>query len=145
MNIARNVNVTPEKDVWVLDSFALLAYLSAEPGFQRVQEILAQAQDGRCHVLLCTINLGEVLYLTERRRGLVAAQRVQALIESLPLEIVEASRDLVLEAAHIKANHALSYADAFVVAIAKPENGTILTGDPGFHTVEKLAPIEWLT
>jgi predicted nucleic acid-binding protein len=50
----------------------------------------------------------------------------------------------VLDAAHIKANHALSYADAFAVAAAIRESATILTGDPEFETVESLVKIEWL-
>ena len=90
------------------------------------------------------ISFGEVLYMTERYRGLVKAQKVQGLIESLPIEIVDASRNLVLSAAHIKANHALSYADAFVVALAQREGAVVLTGDPEFQTVEELIHIEWL-
>lgn len=133
-----------EKDVFVLDSYALMAYLSDEPGCARIQEALMRAKDGEYHLFLCMINFGEVLYITERRRGLIAAQSVQALIEGLPIELIDATRDLVLDAAHIKANHALSYADAFVVAIAQREHATILTGDPEFQMVEKLAAIEWL-
>ena len=69
---------------------------------------------------------------------------MQALIEHLPIELLDATRNLVLDAAHVKANHALSYADAFVVAIARREGGVILTGDPEFKAVEELVAIEWL-
>ncbi len=130
--------------VYVLDSFAILAYLNDEPGQKRVREVLTQAQAARARLLLCTINLGEVLYITERQRGLVMAQRVQALLESLPLTLVDAGRGLVLEAAHIKASHSISYADAFVVALSRWENAVILTGDPEFESVKELAVIEWL-
>jgi ribonuclease VapC len=128
----------------VLDSFALLVYLNDEPGKRRVEEILSLAEKRECRVVLCLINLGEVLYLTERRRGLTKAQQVQALVESLPLELLEATRDLVLDAAHIKAQHALSYADAFVVAVSLRERGVVLTGDPEFQDVESLVQLEWL-
>ena len=47
-------------------------------------------------------------------------------------------------AAHIKAGHAISYADAFAVALAQDRGATILTGDPEFKEVEHLIPIEWL-
>jgi predicted nucleic acid-binding protein len=90
------------------------------------------------------INLGEVLYITERTRGLPLAQTVQALVESLPLELLEVSRDLILEAAHIKARHALSYADTIAVGSAIHENATVLTGDPEFQTVEELIKVKWL-
>jgi predicted nucleic acid-binding protein len=130
--------------IYVLDSYVLLAYLNAEPGKERVVELLTQAQQGGCTTLLCTINWGEILYTVERRRGLVKAQQVQALLESLPVQSVEATRDLVLDAAHIKAKHAISYADAFVVALAVREKAVIITGDPEFESVKQLAEVEWL-
>lgn len=130
--------------VYVLDSFALLAFLNAEPGKERVIEILSLAQKSNCDALLCAINFGEILYIIERRRGLVKAQQVQALIESLPIKSIEATRDLVLDAAHIKANHAISYADAFVVALAVRENAIVITGDPEFENVEQMVKVEWL-
>jgi predicted nucleic acid-binding protein len=129
---------------FILDSYALMAYLGDEGGRRRIEEVLAEANAGQCSLFLCLINFGEVLYMTERKRGLVMAQRVQGLIESLPIELVEASRNLILDAAHIKARHALSYADTFVVALAQRKSGTILTGDPEFRAVEDLIKIEWL-
>jgi predicted nucleic acid-binding protein len=132
------------KPVYLLDSYAFLAYLNAEPGGQRVEEILERAKSKQCRALLTLINLGEALYITERCRGLPAAQRVQALAESLPLEILEASRDLILDAAHIKTNHPISYADAVAVAAAMHNSATILTGDPEYQSVEDLVQVEWL-
>jgi predicted nucleic acid-binding protein len=134
------------KPVYLLDSFALLAFLNDEPGgAARILEILTLAKDHQCRLVMSLINLGEVLYITERNRGLPAAQSVQALAESLPLELLETSRDLILDAAHIKANHALSYADAFAAATAIREHAVILTGDPEYQTVEDLVKLEWLT
>lgn len=132
------------KPTYLLDSFALLAYLNDEPGGARVQEVLALGQSHRGRIVMSLINLGEALYITERTRGLPAAQTVQALVESLPLELLEASRDLILDAAHIKSHHALSYADALAVASAIREGAIILTGDPEYKTVEELVQVEWL-
>ena len=132
------------KPTYLLDSFALLVYLNDEAGGGRVQEVLALTKNYKCRLVMSLINLGEVLYITERTRGLPAAQTVQALVESLPLELLETSRDLILDAAHIKASHALSYADAFAVASAMRENAIILTGDPEFQSVGDLVEVEWL-
>ena len=136
--------MTPDLPVYLLDSYALLAYLSDEPGAERIRELLALALQGRCRLCLCLINLGEVLYITERHRGLDKAHSLLALLDSLPLELLETTRDLVLEAAHIKANYPLSYADAFVVAAALRHPAVILTGDPEFTAVEQIVKIEWL-
>jgi predicted nucleic acid-binding protein len=136
--------VNPKKKIYILDSFALLAYLGDETGRERLEQLLKKADDGSCTLQMCMINFGEVLYITERHRGLMKAQKVQATIEALPIEIIDVSRNLILDAAHIKANYAISYADAFVAALAKRGNGIIITGDPEFELVEKLVLVEWL-
>ena len=130
------------KPTYLLDSFALLAYLNNEPGGGRVLEVLGLAKSHKCRLVMSLINFGEVLYITERTRGLPAAQTVQALVESLPLELLGTSRDLIWDAAHIKASHVLSYADAFAVASAMLENAIILTGDPEYRAVDDLVKVE---
>lgn len=132
------------KPVYLLDSFALLAYLNNEPGQARVETVLAEAEKGQCSVLMSMINLGEVLYQVERLRDFYAAQRTLLLAESLPIKLLDATREMVLDAAHIKAAHPLSYADAFAVAAARHYQATVLTGDPEFQAVETLISIEWL-
>ncbi len=133
-----------DKPCFILDSYALLAFLNREPGGERVQTTFSQAMASQVQVLLCLINLGEVLYIVERRHGLPTAQYILALVESLPIHLVEASRNLVLDAAHIKAHFPISYADAFVAALAQQEKAVILTGDPEFKAITALCQVEWL-
>ncbi len=132
------------RPVYLLDSFALLAYLNNESGRLRVEAALEQAEKRQCRILMCMINLGEVLYSVERRRGFAAAQKTLMLSQSLPIKILEVTNDLVLEAAHIKTSHPLSYADAFAVAVAINQKAIVLTGDPEFESVETLVTVEWL-
>jgi predicted nucleic acid-binding protein len=129
---------------YVLDSYALLAYLGGEAGQARVAEILSAASRPTSRVLSSMISLGEVLYITERVYGLPRAQEVLAALEQLPLEILPASREAVLAAAHVKAHYAISYADAFVVAAAQEWGAVAVTGDPEFRAVEALIKVEWL-
>ena len=129
---------------YILDSFALLAYLQDEPVAGRIEKRLENAGKGKCRLFFSLINLGEVLYITERWGGVAKAQDALALIRQLPIEIIPADEQIVFAAAHIKANYSLSYADCFVVAVALQENATILTGDPEFETIETLAKVEWL-
>jgi PIN domain nuclease of toxin-antitoxin system len=90
---------------YVLDSFAVLAYLGGEAGMSRVKEILKQAEAKAYTIDLSLINLGEVLYITERENGLVEARQVLAAIDQLPVQIVPVSRDTVLAVAHVKARY----------------------------------------
>jgi ribonuclease VapC len=133
-----------ESPAFVLDSFALLAYLQDEPVAARIEKLLENAGKEKCRLFLSTINLGELLYITERRGGVAKAQDALALIRQLPIEVMPADEQTVFAAAHLKANHPLSYADCFVVAVAMQEDATILTGDPEFQSVEKLVKVEWL-
>ena len=130
--------------VYVLDSFALLAYLEGETGMAQVRAILQKAKDGKCHVITSIINLGEVAYITEREQGLSKAQAALGLIEQLPIEVQSASDEAVFRAAHIKANYPVAYADAFAISLAQALEGTVLTGDPEFKSVEKIIQLEWL-
>jgi len=129
---------------FVLDTFALLAYLRDEPAAQRVEEFLSAAGKGKPRLLVSMINLGEMLFIIERRGGVTKAQDALALIQQLPIEVLPADEQTVFDAAHIKADHILSYADAFAVAVAVHENAVILTGDPEFETVESIVTVEWL-
>ncbi len=129
---------------YVLDAFAFMAYIQGEPAAQNVKKILNAARDGKCHVYISIINVGEILYTIERSKGLASAHETLTLIQSLPIEILPADNQTVLAAAHIKANYAVSYADAFVVVAAQKINGVVMTGDPEFEEVTQLAQIEWL-
>lgn len=127
---------------YVLDSFAVLALLTAEEGMPRVRGVLHEAAAGRSDVYLSLINLGEVMYITERERGLAQAQEALGLIDQMPIELVTASREAVLAAAHIKSGHPIAYADAFAVAAAQALDAVVLTGDPEFESVKELVGIE---
>ena len=130
--------------VFILDSYALLAYLGGELGEGRVKEILHDTSLGEDRALMSLINLGEVVYITERERGLVKAQEVLAMVEQLPIEILPVDRQTVLAAAHIKAIYPIAYADAFVITAAQSHDGTVLTGDPEFNAVKDIVRVEWI-
>lgn len=123
----------------------MLAYLRDEAGGAQVREILRASESGLTQVWMCVVNLGEVLVVVEREDGLEAAQRAAAFIEQLPVRVVDADRSLTFAAAHVKANHALAYADAFAVALAQEVDGAVVTGDPEFRQVESLVGVRWIS
>src|SRR5690242_18243168 len=133
-----------EQSAFVLDSFALLAYLQDEPVASRIEKLLENAGKETCRLFLSMINLGELLYITERRGGVAKAQDALALIRQLPIEILSVDEQTVFAAAHLKASHAISYADCFAVVAAMQENAIIITGDPEFQSVETIVKVEWL-
>ncbi|MBI2850895.1 MAG: type II toxin-antitoxin system VapC family toxin [Chloroflexi bacterium] len=140
-------NSLPDGSDYVLDSYALLAYLKAEVGGEPVKKLIESAREDKCHLYLCVINLGEVMYIAEREKGASKAEHTLAMIEELPIEIVDADRALTLAAAHLKMDCPIAYADCFAAALSQQKNAILVTGDPEFN---KLKPdcnvrIEWLT
>jgi len=132
------------KGSFILDSYAILAYLGKEAGGDRVREILDQAKSKLHQVFLSLISLGEIAYLIERHRGANAARETIAIIRQLPIEVVEINQEQVFAAAHIQANYPLSYADAFVVALAELLDATVITGDPEFENLPSVVSVEML-
>ena len=130
-----------EPSVFVLDTFAMLAYLQGERNGVRVRGIF---QSGSQNIYMSLINVGEVLYITERKQGIRKAQEVLASIRQLPIDLLPADEQTIFAAAHIKANYTVSYADSFAIVAAQTVGGTLMTGDPEFGAVEELVSIEWL-
>lgn len=128
---------------YVLDSYALLVLLGGEAGSEEVAGFLRQAGQGAA-VLMTWVNVGEVAYIVERRWGREWALQVVAFLEATGIELVAAGRELALEAAHVKAGHALAYADAFAAGLARLRGATLVTGDPEFKPLEGSLPIHWL-
>lgn len=118
---------------YVLDSYAILAWLQGEQGGRVVSRLLHQAGRDEAELTMSLVNLGEVLYILEREESLQAAQEAIALIDSLPVRQDPVDRNIVLQAAHCKARYRMSYADCFAVALAKKYAAVLVTGDPEFR------------
>ena len=90
------------------------------------------------------VDYGEVLYQRERRGGLPAVQQATAIIDNLPIEVVNVGRGLTFAAAHLKVSHPIAYADAYAAAFAAREPAAVVTGDPEFAALEGQIRVEWL-
>lgn len=108
-----------------LDSWAVLRYLEdAEPAASRVDEILQQQRP-----VMSWINVGEVYYIIVRDQ--TQADADETLRDLRPkLSLDRPSEGRVIQAARVKAQHPLAYADAFAAATAIAHDAVLLTGDP---------------
>lgn len=135
---------------YVLDSFALLAWLQDEPGADTVQTLLERAKHKRIQIYVSWINIAEVYYVAKRRSTeadpRLAADKVIEVIEKLPIQIESISKTEAVAAGRLKADHAISLADAFAAALAKTYHAQVVTGDPEFESLDrkKEVPILWL-
>jgi ribonuclease VapC len=109
----------------VLDTWAVLRHLeNTEPAATLVADLLDAERP-----LMSLINLGEVHYVLRRAHGEDdAMETVRDLREVLDVRLPD--ERLVLDAARLKADHPMAYADAFGAALAVAEEATLWTGDP---------------
>lgn len=142
MNEQRIEIVNPKR---LFDSYALLAYLNEEAGYEMVKDLLNRAQDSGSLILMNEINIGETYYILFRERGPEKSDYfLETILSSLPIVMVANDFQHVIEAARIKAEYPLSFADCFTVATAYREKASVITGDPEFKKVEHLIEIEWI-
>jgi ribonuclease VapC len=127
-----------QKQSFVLDSYALLAYFLNESGRLEIELTLRDAKLHRCALYLSDINIGEVYYRIWKLKGKKIAEETLKFLLRLPLLFVSVDREFILSAASWKGRYSISYADAFVVETAVRNQAVIVTGDPEFAAVKEV-------
>ena len=110
----------------------------------QVEALLDEADLDKATLHLSTINLGEIVCIVERRHGRASCQKALDVLATFPLQLEQATLDRVLAAAHVKAHHRISYADAFAVALAQELEAAVVTTDPEFQGAALLVDVLWL-
>lgn len=132
----------------VLDSWAVLAWLSGEASARHVQSALRTAETRGLRAYLSVINAGEVYYRQARSAGFDVADRFLVDLRSgvLPIRLADAHDRRVWQAARLKAKYPIAYADAFAGALAQELDLPVLTGDRDFRVLEQAGEcrIQWL-
>lgn len=128
---------------YVLDSYAILALHRQEAHAFRVEALLSNR---RHEHWMSAINVGEVYYRVARELNRPTAEQALEAIHRYRVEIVDADLHVALEAAKLKAQYALSYADCFAAVLARSLGAAVVTGDPEFIRLEEqgLLTLEWL-
>ena len=117
-----------------LDTSAILTLRDDEPGAERVAMLL----EGPDHCCACFITRMEVLYRVWKDEGERSGRLAYEQLQSLPIEWVDQTEPLLLEASRIKASHRLSVADAWIAATALHSQATLLHKDPEFEAITQL-------
>ena len=125
-----------EKDRYVLDSSALFALFEDEDGAEIVQNMLEKAEKGEVTIFSSFACYTEVFYITWQEMGADEAQRRLDLMSELAITRVESSQNLGLIAGRLKANHRISFADAWMAATAMILGAILVHKDPEFEELE---------
>jgi predicted nucleic acid-binding protein len=108
---------------YVLDTWAVIAYLEDEPSALQIGDLIATAHEEQIPIYMSVVNVGEVWYT---------------------IQFQDADWALTQEAARFKSQHKMSYADCFVAALAKSFKADLVTGDGEFKAVEDQVKIQWV-
>ena len=128
----------------VLDSYAILAFLFQERGYEKVLELFDNASEKDKTLLISAPNWAEVRYMVVRKVGPGKWAEVHHKLLGLPIEIVPADQVMAELAGEIKASNKMSLAECFAAALAKQRKLEIYTGDPEFKAVESELKIVWI-
>ena len=122
-----------------LDTSAILTLRDDEPGAERVARLL----EGPDPCFACFITRMEVLYRVWKDEGETRGRLAYEQMQSLPIQWVDQTEPLLLEASRIKASHSLSVADAWIAAAALISRATLVHKDPEFEAINQLDQV-WL-
>lgn len=130
-----------KQNKFVLDAYAILAFLQKDPGYGRVESILRSAMTGEASVYISAINLAEVQYHVLRTGR--DASKILAALEALPLQVapVDAYLSQVVE---LRAKYQAAFGTCFAAALAQDMKRPIITADRQFRKLETAVAVEWL-
>jgi len=123
-------------DNFVLDTSAVITFLENEDGADIVEELLEQAESGTINIFLSFVTFTEIYYITIQKKGQeLALERIDSL-EMLPIRRIESNNTIGKTAGEFKAAYRLSFADAWIAALAMNKNATLVHKDPEFECLE---------
>ncbi len=126
------------KTVSWLDSSAVLTLFLAEPGFEMVRNLLAEAAKGRGEVRMAQISLAEIANGLCRDYDEATAREDIRLLKELALTIETPTDAQCVDAGLLRDRVKLSTADAIIAVQAMEAGATLVHKDPEFEPVSGL-------
>jgi predicted nucleic acid-binding protein len=128
---------------YVLDANAVLRYLGVGDGLggEKVRGLFEQAERNQARLSMSVINLGEVFYILLKRVG---EQRASHYVQAIQhaVAVIDADANRAIQAATLKHQYKLGYADSFAACLALESRATLVSADPVFEKVGK--SLKWL-
>ncbi len=129
---------------YVLDTWAVIAYLEDEPSGEQVEDLIATAHEEQIPIYMSVVNVGEVWYTLAREVSEEEANASVKSLRDLRIQFENADWELTQEAARFKSQNKMSYADAFAAALAKVKKADLVTGDNEFKQLDGEIKISWI-
>jgi predicted nucleic acid-binding protein len=129
-------------DRFVLDTSALLAFMTGEEGADTVERILLGKEN---RLFIPWAVLFEIYYVTKRTRGDKDADKRFVLIKELPVSVLwNMEEPDVLTSARIKAQFRVSFADSIIAATALRQDAILVHKDPEYECLSGMIKLRSL-
>ncbi len=127
----------------VLDTKPLIKLFAKEEGWETVQRILSNVEDGKIEAAISVVTLTEIYYkyLQEKRADL-ARIRIEELRYAVYVKKLNINEEAAVKAGEFKGKYNIPVADAFIAAAAYFEDSTVISDDADF---KRIAEIKTLT
>ncbi len=129
---------------YVLDTWAVIAYLEDEPSALQIADLIVSAHEESIPVFMTVVNVGEVWYIIAREVSEEEANNSVKELHDLRIQFVDVDWELTWEAARFKSQHKMSYADCYAAALAKNRKAELITGDEEFKVLQDEMKISWI-
>jgi predicted nucleic acid-binding protein len=90
------------------------------------------------------VNAGEVWYIIAREISEEEANSSIKELRELRIQFEDVDWEMTQEAARIKSQQKLSYADCYAAALAKLRKADLVTGDREFAVIKNQVQIQWV-
>ena len=128
----------------VLDSWPILEWIAArQPASKKVADLLAEAEGDQARLFMSAINAGEVYCCLRKNHSHELAESWRQSSPGMPITFDSPALADIWNAATIKAEFPIAYADAFAIALARKHACPLMTGDPELRLVSDLA-LDWI-
>jgi len=129
---------------YVLDTWAVIAYLEGGPSAPQIADLIAGAHEEGITLYMTVVNVGEIWYTIEQEISEEDANASVKELRDLRIQFENVDWELTREAARFKSQHKMSYADCYAAALAKSKKADLVTGDVEFKQIEKAINIQWV-
>lgn len=124
--------------VFALDTSALLALWNDEAGADEVEGILKRKD---VIVIVSFMSYMECYYRMWKNCGREKGREIYSYLFTLPVERLNLTEEILQGAAEIKATHALSVADSWIIATARVNDAVLVHKDPEFMQVSSVVQL----
>jgi uncharacterized protein len=121
----------------------MVAWVRQEPSAPLIRQFLLEADAGNLDLAMSWINVAETFYILAKRDNIAVAEAFITRLPSLPIRVILPDEQGIMAAARVKASHAVAFGDAFAIALAQAEQGSVITGDEEIRRCG-LVPVDWV-